>query len=189
MEIQSYLKLEIFHNSGNLFGQSPKTCARAFIYPASSPSIGQVHSNQLDIPVFTFRISNGLSVITKCREHAENHASWRASVDQWSIACILISKLSLDLVYNRTKGCIKFIRFWYSWIFSCVLKNSNVRKKYSINSLFKIRIFIISSKNIILQDLLGFSNTTQPGPLILAYFFASKIVPCATYTNYKDSNA
>ncbi|GES74023.1 hypothetical protein RCL_jg4422.t2 [Rhizophagus clarus] len=97
------------------------TCARAFIYPASSPSIGQVHSNQLDIPVFTFRISNGLSVITKCREHAENHASWRASVDQ----------------------CI---RFWYSWIFSCVLKNSNVRKKYSINSLFKIRIFIISSK-------------------------------------------
>ncbi|GES86366.1 hypothetical protein RCL_jg18479.t1 [Rhizophagus clarus] len=38
------------------------------------------------------------------------------------------------------------IRFWYSWIFSCVLKNSNVRKKYSINSLFKIRIFIISSK-------------------------------------------
>ncbi|GES78595.1 hypothetical protein RCL_jg7865.t1 [Rhizophagus clarus] len=140
------MKLEIFHNSGNLFGQSPKTCARAFIYPASSPSIGQVHSNQLDIPVFTFRISNGLSVITKCREHAENHASWRASVDQWSIACILISKLSLDLVYNRTKGCIKFIRFWYSWIFSCVLKNSNVRKKYSINSLFKIRIFIISSK-------------------------------------------
>ncbi|GES78996.1 hypothetical protein RCL_jg6024.t1 [Rhizophagus clarus] len=132
------MKLEIFHNSGNLFGQSP---TRAFIYPASSPSIGQVHSNQLDIPVFTFRISNGLSVITKCREHAENHASWRASVDQWSIACILISKLSLDL------------------------------------------------NNIILQDLLGFSNTTQPGPLILAYFFASKIVPCATYTNYKDSNA